>query len=110
MPAAMPPSQKASRLSMGLGREMSSAVIPIRTGSIAASSDSTRTALDIGAYPWPNAAVLTGNPLQRRLSRVVAHISTVSLMACRLSVQLTPIHIGCQHYSPPRRRMMEQRE
>ena len=35
MPAAMPPSQKASRLSMGRGREIKSAVIPIRTGSIA---------------------------------------------------------------------------
>ena len=47
MPAAMPPSQKASRLSMGRGREIKSATIPIRTGSIAAISDSTRTALHI---------------------------------------------------------------
>ena len=35
MPAAMPPSQKTNRLSMGRGREIKSAVIPIRTGSIA---------------------------------------------------------------------------
>jgi hypothetical protein len=36
---------------MGLGREIKSAVIPIRTGSIAASSDSTITALHIGVTP-----------------------------------------------------------
>ncbi len=46
IPAAIPPTQKATRLSMGLGREIKSAVIPIRTGSIAASRDSARTALD----------------------------------------------------------------
>ena len=50
-------------------------------------------------YPWLNAAVRTGKPLQRRPSRVVAHISTVSLMSRRLSVPLASIHVGC-HHSP----------
>ena len=85
---------------MGLGREIKSAVIPIRTGSIAASSDSTRTALHTDAYLWPNTAVVTGKPLQRRLSRVVAHISPVSPTRRWLSVPLAAIHIGCQHHSP----------
>src|ERR1700758_3211076 len=98
-PAAMPPDQKASRLSMGRGREIRSAVIPIRTGSIAASMDSRRTALDIDAYFGTNVAAPTAEPLRRRLSDVVADISIVSLVRRSLSVQLAAIRIGCQHYS-----------
>jgi hypothetical protein len=36
---------------MGRGREIKSAVIPIRTGSIATNTDRTKTALDI-ATSW----------------------------------------------------------
>src|ERR1700757_229103 len=75
MPAAIPPSQKASRLSMGLGREIKSAVIPIRTGSIAASSDTAMTALHI-VYPGSNAAVPKGNTRRRGGNILVAHVSS----------------------------------
>ena len=43
----MPPNQKANSLNMGRGREIKSATMPIRTGSIAAKADSTRTGLHI---------------------------------------------------------------
>ena len=45
IPADIPPSQNANRLSMGRGREINSAVIPIRTGSSATTTDSARIAL-----------------------------------------------------------------
>src|SRR6185312_1328564 len=77
IPAAMPPSQKTNRLSMGRGREIKNAVIPIRTGSIATTSDSTRTALLIaGTYFPTNLAVLTQNRCssgRRRLALRLPH-------------------------------------
>ena len=105
MPAVMPPTQKASRLSMGLGREIRSAVIPIRTGSIAASRDSAITALHSRHLVRRKLLCERRNSFQRRRSWVLDDISTVSLMRWSVSVPLATIGVGGQHYSLRQRRI-----
>jgi|GEM_PF-5664209 len=53
IPAAIPPTQKARRFGIGLGRDIKTTAIPIRKGSVAAPSANKSTMTHMqGTLPW----------------------------------------------------------
>src|ERR1700739_3799294 len=91
-PPASPPSQKVSRFRRGLLRAIKNAVIPMRTGSIAASSDSSKRALHIDAY------LPTQPALQSASTSRTTGIPPVLPIQSPRSVLLAAIRGRCQHH------------